>query len=101
MTAQEVKAIEAASRAARAAREEWAAMQAEIERLRADVARLQNELASVWQRAWKAERANEQKAADPDACADCGRPRKDHDYNGACYGLCGKFRSVMGTKSET
>lgn len=40
MTAQEVKAIEAASRAARAAREEWDAMQAEIERLRVTLSRL-------------------------------------------------------------
>ncbi len=31
------------------------------------------------------------RAPSPDACAECGLPRKEHAYNGACYGLCGKF----------
>jgi hypothetical protein len=26
-----------------------------------------------------------------DRCAECGHPRAAHSYNGACYGLCGKF----------
>jgi hypothetical protein len=26
-----------------------------------------------------------------DVCARCGHSRKEHSYNGACYGLCGKF----------
>jgi hypothetical protein len=26
-----------------------------------------------------------------DKCAKCGHPRKEHSYNGACYGLCGEF----------
>lgn len=25
-------------------------------------------------------------------CADCGQPEPEHSYNGACYGVCGKFR---------
>jgi hypothetical protein len=24
-------------------------------------------------------------------CVRCGYPEKEHSYNGACYGLCGKF----------
>ena len=24
-------------------------------------------------------------------CANCGYPRREHSYNGACYGLCGEF----------
>lgn len=27
-------------------------------------------------------------------CARCGYPRKEHSYNGACYGLCGEFVST-------
>jgi hypothetical protein len=26
-------------------------------------------------------------------CANCGHPRTEHSYNGACYGLCGEFVS--------
>jgi hypothetical protein len=26
-----------------------------------------------------------------EACANCGFSRAQHSYNGACYGLCGKF----------
>jgi hypothetical protein len=28
---------------------------------------------------------------DTDLCADCGKARREHSYNGACYGLCGEF----------
>jgi hypothetical protein len=28
-------------------------------------------------------------------CARCGYPRHEHSYNGACYGLCGKFEEAM------
>lgn len=31
----------------------------------------------------------------PDKCAKCGFPRAEHSYNGACYGLCGKFVSSV------
>jgi hypothetical protein len=24
-------------------------------------------------------------------CARCGFPRREHNYNGACYGVCGEF----------
>lgn len=26
-----------------------------------------------------------------DECANCGKPEKEHSYNGACYGECGEF----------
>jgi hypothetical protein len=32
----------------------------------------------------------EMKAPD-DKCAACGLERREHSYNGACYGLCGDF----------
>jgi hypothetical protein len=30
-------------------------------------------------------------AAERDECKNCGYPRSEHHYNGACYGLCGEF----------
>ncbi len=36
-----------------------------------------------------------------DACARCGFPRKEHSYNGACYGLCGEFVAASGPQSQT
>lgn len=29
-------------------------------------------------------------------CANCGHPKSEHSYNGACYGLCGEFVAVTG-----
>lgn len=26
-----------------------------------------------------------------DRCAKCGHSRKEHSYNGACYGICAEF----------
>jgi hypothetical protein len=30
-----------------------------------------------------------------DVCARCGYPEREHSYNGACYGLCGKFERII------
>lgn len=27
-------------------------------------------------------------------CARCGEPRSEHHYNGACYGVCGKYEEA-------
>lgn len=35
------------------------------------------------------------------ACARCGFPREEHSYNGACYGLCGKFEEAQTMESVT
>jgi sarcosine oxidase delta subunit len=45
---------------------------------------------------YEAERASDEVLGEAsvslvDACASCGFERKEHHYNGACYGLCGKF----------
>ena len=29
--------------------------------------------------------------SETDSCLYCGFPRREHSYNGACYGLCGQF----------
>jgi hypothetical protein len=39
----------------------------------------------------KAEAAEMYKYFQPDKCANCGFPREEHHYNGACYGVCGEF----------
>lgn len=38
-------------------------------------------------------------AVNADRCAKCGEPRKEHAYNGACYGICGEFVSPSPAES--
>lgn len=33
-------------------------------------------------------------------CKNCGHPKHEHSFNGACYGLCGDFRPMTPTNRE-